>query len=546
MVWTHSRYHRNPGGLVQLFNPGSTIEIESMVDTRDDLQRLVRHGYVVCSAGVRGSGASFGRFEGLFSPAETEDAVELITWFTEQPWCDGNVGMWGGSYLGITQYMAASKAPPALKAIFPDVAAFDMYDLLYPGGAFRDDMIRHWDGLTDQLDAEFLAPTVTDDEEGLLRAAAIKEHEDNWQVLDGYSSAPFRDDVVPGLAWDVNAPSGFVDEINAANVACYHYNGWFDVFALDTLLWFANYEAPQKVAMGPWAHAGMVDPNYMMERLRVGSAEQHRWFDRWLKGIENGVMNDPPIHYALMIGPGEWSWESTATWPPDGVDWTMFHFDEGPSGSVESTNDGMLSASGEPAPGFDDYTIDPTTTTGTSSRWDNAVGAAPAMDYPNLAANDRKALTYTTPPLERDVSVIGHPIVELVVTAENGDADFVVVLEEVDADGRVHYVTEGVLRASHRQLAKAPWKNLGLPYQRSHREDPVPLPDGVPTKLWFDLLPTATVFNEGHRIRIAVFCADADNLAPRPVEDGESPGNVRVYRGGDHASGIVLPIRTPI
>ena len=125
VIWTHSRYHRS------LRN--------SSVDPQPVLQRLVRHGYVYAAVGVRGSGASYGRYEGLFSPNETRDAYEIIDWLANQPWSDGNVGMYGGSYLGITQYMAASQQHPALKAIFPNVAVFDMYDLLYPGGVYRDD-----------------------------------------------------------------------------------------------------------------------------------------------------------------------------------------------------------------------------------------------------------------------------------------------------------------------------------------------------------------------------------------------------------------------
>ena len=126
--------------------PGTVISYVEMVPA---LQRLVRHGYVFVAVAVRGSGASFGRYEGLFSPAETRDAYDAMDWIVAQPWSDGNVGMWGASYLGITQYMAASTHHPALKAIVPNVALFDFYDVIYPGGVHRDDMIRHvarfWD-----------------------------------------------------------------------------------------------------------------------------------------------------------------------------------------------------------------------------------------------------------------------------------------------------------------------------------------------------------------------------------------------------------------
>ena len=535
VVWTHSRYHRNPGALAQRFGGSSDREIRSNVDGDAALQRLVRHGYVVCAAGVRGSGASFGRFEGLFSEAETKDAAELVAWFAAQPWCDGNVGMYGGSYLGITQYMAASLAPPALKAIFPEVAAFDLYELLYPGGVFREDLMEHWDRLTDLLDTEWHAPPVDGEEGEALLAQAVAEHEGNWQVLDGYRSAPCRDDAVPGLDWSQHGPAPFLAGINRSQVAIYHANGWFDVFALDTCLWFRNYRGPQRVMMGPWSHA-----QAEVERGRLREVEQHRWFDRWLKGIENGVEEEPPFQWALMKEPGEVEWRASRTWPPEEVAPQELLLAAGPSETVESANDGLLAFEADAEAGADEYAIDPTTTTGSSSRWDNAVGAAPlGMSYSGLAENDRKSLTYTSRALEADLAVVGHPVLHLYVTATAGDADFVVLLEEVDVAGSVRYVSEGVLRGSQRKLGSAPYDNLGLPWQRCFAADREPLPSDEPVELVLDLHPTATVFDAGHRVRLSICCADADNLeAPRI----ELPASVTVHRGGARSSRLVLPV----
>ena len=532
VVWTHSRYHRNFSSLMR--RPGT-----SMVDVMEPLQLLVRHGYVVAAAGVRGSGASFGRFEGLFSEAETKDAAEIIAWLASQPWSDGNVGMYGGSYLGITQYMAASLDPPALKAIFPDVALFDVYDVLHPGGVFREDMMEHWDGLTRTLDLDMAAPAVDADTDGELLRAAMAEHEDNWDVLGNYGDGNFRDHATESLTYAEHGPSTCLEEIRAAKVPAYHINGWFDVFVLDATLWFANYEGPQRLAIGAWSHAGMPDPALMAERTRLTAVEQHRWFDRWLKGIENGVEDGPRVQYAVMEEPGSWHWRSSETWPPPEAQPTRFWFAGGPSESVESVNDGRLSSSRPTEAGvFDDYPIDPTTTTGTSSRWDNAVGAG-QMRYSGLADNDRKALTYTSDTLEEDVLVVGHPVVTLVVTATAGDADFHVLLEEVDENGEVRYVTEGVLRGSLRALSDAPWNNLGLPYQRSFRKDRKRLPADEPTEVVMDLHPTANVFDAGHCMRVVVMGADADNTITGPVEP---PAEVRVFRGATHASSMVLPI----
>lgn len=540
VVWTHSRYHRNPGQLARFFAPEGTEvpEIHSQVDANEALQLLVKHGYVVAAVQVRGGGASFGTYQGLFSEAETDDAREMIEWFATQPWSDGNVGMYGGSYLGMTQYMAASEMHAALKAIFPNVAGLDMYDQLHPGGIYRKDMIDHWGSLTRNLDINWAAPPVDEDTDGSLLRAAIAEHEDNWDVSVEYAAGRYRDHDIPTLTWTEHGVSGVLDEVKQARVPAYHWNGWYDIFVLDAVLLWANYEGPQKLGIGAWSHAGMPDSLLMAENARLTAVEQHRWFDYWLKGIENGIMDEPPIHYAVMNDPGNWAWTSADRWPVPEAAEVTWYLGGGPSGSIESVNDGVLSAiapTGEG--GMDSYDVDLTTTTGTTTRWDNAVGGAPLMIYPDLAPNGAKALTYTTAPLESDVNVTGHPVVTLWVSSSTNDADVIVLLEEVDAAGVSHYISEGVLRASHRELAEAPWDNLGLPFQRSFAEDVQPLPDGEPGELVMDLLPTANVFNAGHRIRVTVMGADADN-----IELPAAAPTIQLHRTAAHPSRIVLPV----
>jgi putative CocE/NonD family hydrolase len=400
-------------------------------------------------------------------------------------------------------------------------------------------MLEHWAELTRNMDLEWSAPPVDADSDRSMLSEAMEQHKNNWDVMGEYSAARFRDHDAPTLAWARHGPSVLLEAINEAGVPAYHFNGWFDVFVADATLWYANYEGPQKLTIGAWSHGGMPDSALMAERWRLVSIEQHRWFDYWLKGIDNGVTDEPPIHYAVMEDPGAWNWRSADTWPPPEAETKVLYLGSGTSGSVESVNDGRLTES-SPADSdaHDAYTVDPTTTTGTSSRWDNAVGG-PMMSYSELAANDRKALTYTTPPLEGDITVVGHPIVTLYVTATGGDSNFHVLLEEVDGEGAVRYITEGVLRGSHRKLDEAPWDNLGLPYQRSFKSDRVPLPADEPAEINMDLHPTATVFNAGHRIRITIMGADADNTEGPPVSP---PPTMRIYRSTTHASRIALPI----
>ena len=313
VVWTHSRYHR-------AFTDPDTGQVLSIVDVSPDLQLLVHHGYVVAAVGVRGSGASYGRYTGIFSPEETRDAYDIIEWLATQPWSDGNVGMYGGSYLGITQYRAAGEGHPALKAIFPNVAAFDLHEITHSGGIYRDDFIEHWGKLTRDLDVNVAAPVVDGDVEGVQRAEAVAEHQGNWDVIDELAAARYRDHDTPSYASKRNSPSQQLLAINSGFVPAYHWGGWYDTFIKDTLRWYVNYSAPQKVGIGPWSHGASSwgddnDATRREERIALRSIEQLRWFDHWLKGIENGIMNEHPIHYVQMDSPGTGSWHSTNGWP---------------------------------------------------------------------------------------------------------------------------------------------------------------------------------------------------------------------------------------
>ena len=551
VVWTHSRYHRGspPAAVIQasreLGKPSKDWNLDSippkvasLVDRDPSLQRLIKHGYVVVSAQVRGGGASSGRYQGLFSPAETADAHDLMDWMVKQPWCDGNLGMFGGSYLGITQYMAASTKHPALKAIFPNVAGFDMYDLARDGGIYRENMLQHWGLLTHNLDVSYPEPPVDEDSTGAMWRAALKDHLKNWNVVTEWGAARFRDHKTPNFDLITFQPSSYLAQMNESGVAAYHWGGWYDVFARDEMLWFRNWTGVDRVAMGPWSHAAQ-DSTMGAERARLTSAEQHRWFDRWLKGIQNGVDKDPPVEFALMIDPGKWVWESADAWPLKTVTNVDYFFGAGSSASVKSVNDGLLVPGSAGEVGEDKWKVDLTTTTGTATRWDNAVGQG-MMKYPDLTPNDAKGLTYTTAPLAKDVTVIGHPVVTLYVSSDQTDGDFYAYLEEVDSTGFSRYVTEGMLRASHRTLTKPPWDNLDLPWHLNQKDDVKPLVPGKMVELDFSLEPTATVFNAGHRIRVTIVGADVDNTEKPPVHGRPT---VTLHRGGESASRISLPIR---
>ncbi len=528
-VWTHHRYHR------AVLREG---KIYSIVDRNSDLQLLVKHGYVVAAADVRGGGASYGRYIKTFSEEETRDAYEITEWLAAQPWCDGNIGMYGGSYLGITQFMTASQAPPHLKAIFPRVAAFDLFMLVREGGIYREGFINLWGDLTRQLDTEIPAAPVDEDPEGVMLKEAMAQHEDNWDVIPEARKIKFRDDPVWDAEYASTTPSTHIEAINESGIPVYFWGGWLDIYARDSFQWFVNLKTPKKLTVGAWPH-GYWKEAISEERGRLVKIEQLRWFDYWLKGIDNGIMEEPPINYAVLHNPEKWSWHQASEWPLPESEARSYYFSKGKSGSIESVNDGILSAE-SPAEeeGYDSYKVDYTATTGDATRWHN--GAGVDMNYPDMTENDRKGLTFTSFPLDEDVTVVGHPVVTLYITSDAPDGDFYAYLEEVDGQGFSHYISEGMLRASSRAVAPPPYDNLELPYHPITTIATQNISSDEPAELVFDLHPVSNVFDRGHRIRLTLTCADKGNTE---LYEMQLTPTIKLYRNIKYPSQVKLPIK---
>jgi hypothetical protein len=514
VIWTHNRYHR-----------------ESVYGWPYILP-LLKYGYVIVSVDVRGSGASFGKYTGLFSPEETNDAYDITEWLAAQPWSNGNIGMYGRSYLGITQYMAASKAPPHLKAIFPEMSEFDHYSFIYPGGAFHDDFFHQWGNMIKKLDTDGMA--VTEDLYKTILQDALKEHTANQDVYEMYSPLKYRDSLSPMTdtqPYTVNNPANYLKEIRSSGIPVYIWDGWYDMFPKDALLWYSNLTNPKKIVIGPWAHPELGFLDLTTELLR--------WYDYWLKGIDNGVMNEAPIFYYTMGGVKDSGWHSAWQWPLPNEKRTNFYFDGTRAGSVASVNDGSLSLDMPvTTDGVDEYQVDYSTTSGKATRWAAGYDVMLQPYAQTMMFNDKQGLTFTTPPLTTEVEITGHPVVHLWVTSSAKDVDFFVYLEDISKANYSKYITEGTLRASHRAVSNAPYEYLGLPYHRSYAKDIADLPD-QPVELVFDLLPTSYVFEAGHRIRVTITCADKDNALTPQLDP---PPAVYLYREADHASHIELPI----
>jgi uncharacterized protein len=493
------------------------------------LKNMVKHGYAVVVVERPGTGASYGKLNPSFE-AGAREVDEILNWIASQKWCDGNIGMYGDSWQGQIQLQAASTANPHLKAIFPASTWLDNYTgSLYPGGVYNRAFGSFFEWSQRFLNSNVITP-VDHDRDGRLLAQARAERRDatvGEKITAGFKQYRYRDSTTPEgypLWLDSMADPRFLRRFNQARVPTYLVAGWYDLFVRDMLQLYNNLSVPKRLLLRPLDHSGIEKKHFDLDF----GVEAHRWFDYWLKGIDNGIMDEPPIHYYLLGTSSKEAWKTAHAWPLGNSDMKNFFFGtplQPQPPSVSGTSD--------------TYRVDYATTTGTLSRW---AAVNWGHKYPNMRSNDAKALTYTTVPLESPVQVIGHPLVHIWLRTDAPDLDLFVYLEEVDDEGNSTYVTEGNLRASHRALAKAPFENLSLPWHDHFKSGLQAIPPGEPIELVLDLLPTAYQFSRGRRIRIAVTFADADNF-DTPVMD-PAPA-IHLLRDRNHLSFVELPLLGP-
>jgi putative CocE/NonD family hydrolase len=498
--------------------------------------KLRSHGYVVAAADMRGTGASFGVRGECSDPMDSQDGYDVNEWLAVQPFCDGRVGMFGVSYEGRMQLNTASAAPPHLRAIVPEVSPFDWYHIVWQGGVNRFGEIgKHFPATDAKQD---VAP-VDADVDGSLLADALRTHTDGNDYTAMIGGLPYRDSAHAGeQPWIERSGGALVPGIARSGIATYHRVGWYANVRLEQLLWFSNLARSatgnrHRIMVGPWP-AGGVNP----EHYEMWATETLRFLDYWVRDIDNGIMDEPAVVYTTTHSTRERTiddWQCAPEWPLPTAQATDFHFGAGPSNSVGSVNDGILATSGTSVgAGKDDYTV----------RYDIA---SPQGDghpmKPELGADftafEEQCLTYTTPPLEGELVVTGHPVVHIFVTSSAEDGDFVVHLNDVDEAGVSNLVTRHMLRASNRAVAEPPYYFCDLPWHRGYAKDMAPIPAGEVVELAFDLLPTSYRFRAGHRIRVSISGADTGEMTAVIVDPAPVIG---IWHDKQHRSRLTLPV----
>ena len=515
VLWTFTPYRRafydkNGKQMLAVQNPGSY----------SDLVSLSKYGYVVVAADVRGKGASYGTRLAFTSRIEAQDAYDLNEWLAVQPWSDGKVGMAGCSYLGGTVMEAMKTTPPHLRAGFVGCTDFDKYDSWVRGGV----VWKNWtnDIVDSPASLELETLPVDEDTDHSMLKAAVSEHAGNTPQMQLFTGMPFRDsvsNVTHDKYWMTTTVSEYINAINKSGVGFYLFTGWQDPFRRDIAFLYANLRTAKKLLIGPWSHCQTT--GFDIE------AEELRFFDYWLKGIQNGVMSGPPIYYETMNQPKGKEWLFATEWPPARAKGTRLYLGAPEGDPLQSTRKGLLTPD---APrnkvGADTYTID------------FNVSCPPPGWIAGPCPLDEKGLSYSTPPLTSNVQVTGHPVMHLWIASTAKDGNFFAYLEDIDPDGTVHMIADGRLRASLRSLQAPPYDTLGLPWHRSLERDARDLPNS-PIELVFDLLPTSNLFLAGHRIRVTITGADpvAEEFPRNAV-----PPTVTIYRNVAHPSYISLPV----
>lgn len=540
VIWMHTPYNRR-------YYPASQTKHLSVDLYPGAARGLIKYGYVVAVVDQRGLYASYGTTYSL----DGWDAYDITEWFAAQSWSNGKVGMWGCSATGGSQIAAANLMPPSLKAIFPmsngfsPVRGVSLPPAVPPYPTAQD--------LPGDIPAnDQYAVRVDEDGDGAMLAAAKEQHKYNYLVSQIFITPDGTE--LPRVQ---RLPVS-LDQLEQSKVAMYNGVNWDDLLGLPlgTILRFSNLNNPSKLIIGPADHCiwcTQYSPKPYPKNFMIAT-EELRWFDYWLKGIKNGVNEEPPIYYFTQNAvQGVTDWRFSWRWPVPNAKAVKFYLREGSSGLGYGVNDGKLSTvAPNDANARDIYTTDYDIPLETPY-----VGAVTWITEP---LQSTRGLTYTSEPFTADTELTGHPVVHLWVSSTATDGDFWVDIEDIDEMGSAKTIIPAsgspstviaagqplpaglnAFRASNRTINAPTFNNLGLPYHRMASEDVKPLIPGVPALILFDLRPISYIVKAGHRIRVSITCVVGQatpRLSPAPV--------VTFYRNRILKSFISLPVIAPV
>lgn len=465
---------------------------------------LAGHGIACARIDIRGSGDSGGDLADEYLPREQQDACEIIAHLAAQSWCNGNVGMTGISWGGFNALQVAARRPPALKAIITNCATDDRYadDIHYMGGALLTEQ-EMWSNFMLVKKAMAPDPQIVGD---AWRAMWLGRLEATSSLSEIWLAHQRRDDY-----WR----QGSICEDHAAiECAVMAVCGWEDSYSNFVPRLLEHLPGPKLGIVGPWSHAypcrGAPGPliGYLQEALR--------WWRHWLCGEDTGIMDEPlyrvwitgeerPQPFYLPDHAGSWAAEDQ--WPSPRIERRVLHLN-------------AAGLSGEPTPGATLSVCSPASAGRDCGRWGGYGGSCPDMAI-DQRREDGLALCFDTLPLDGDLTLLGAPELDLLVTVDQPHVNLAARLCDVYPDGTSALMTYGVLNLSHRD---------------SH-EHPTPCPVGTPFRVRLKLNDFARTVPKDHRIRLALANQHWPILWPQPKLSTLSVAS------GD--STVMLPVRPP-
>lgn len=486
------------------------------------------HGYACIRVDIRGTGESEGLFDDEYSEQELSDAEQVIDWISRQAWCNGRVGMVGISWGGFNALQLAYRQPAALKAIITICSTDDRFneDIHYAGGCLLNDNLDWASFFWSYAQARCPDPRLVG-----------SDWKNQW--LDRLENMPFLPtrwltEQTKSSYWKHGSVS---EDYSRINIPVYAIGGWADAYRNTVFRLLENLSSPCKGLVGPWAHVypNIAYPNPKIDYVR----ESVRWWDKWLKNVENGIMDEPKLQYYLMdsVKPQadyvhrKGNWQGEAAWPSESIEHKRFFLHP----------DALL-----PIPNEKPRTIavrSPQTTGKMGGKL--MVGIGFSGEFANdQQADDHQSSTYDTPPLEETLNIVGQVKVHLHVSSDKPVANVIARLCDAHPTGESTLVTYGVLNLTHRE---------------SH-ENPEALVPGKAYHVDLALNHIAYRLPKGHQLRLSISNAywpliwpspfnDTINLelsgchlslpcSPSPVENSNPA--LEAYEPGEFSSGLEL------
>jgi len=529
-----------------------------------DPVQVARRGYVVIVQDTRGRFTSGGEWRPFVN--EENDGIDTLEWASKLHYSSGNVGMYGGSYFGYTQWITAVSAPPALKTIIPFITWNDpLNGMVFRGGALELGVFGNWQLF---MGLDVLMRRHRTDPKALGQAIYMLVKQTDTLGSKGYWSLPLKDfaplkeqDIAPPFFETVEHPMDrdyedikkltILGRHEQVKIPTFNVGGWYDIFLSDTLSNFkimrergSTPEARQsKLLIGPWYHSGQMNPIGEMNFGFAATAAfidmqidamslQVRWFDHWLKGVDTGMMNEAPIKLFVM---GANVWRDEQEWPLARAVSTRYYLHS--HGRANTLNgDGLLNTETPAAEAVDQFVYDPANPVITRGGALLMTPEYPAGVFDQRPTEQREdVLVYTTPPLDQDVEVTGPIVVHLWATSSAPDTDFVARLVDVHPDGYARNLTDGIIRARYRGFTQGEAASLIEP-EKAY-------------EYVIDLWATSNLFKAGHRIRLDVTSSNFPRWDRNP-NTGHALGadaelaiaHQTILHDGEHASYVELPV----